>query len=112
LIVGGSKLYSTDLIEVSEGIAIASIIFGSFLLVTCILGVYGVFREKTKFLVAYLVLLMVLIICQVSVGIAAFANRNNLYNILQQYWGSYYNQNNNSPVLQQIEQTVYFIYFS
>ena len=107
MIVGGADLQNIiiKLLGIQQELSVAAIVFGSFLIVTSIIGSYGVYHEMSRFLRVYLISLIILLILQISIGIAGFVAHNRLYDILHYAWNSKYTFD--QDVLLQIETLVF-----
>ena len=86
---GGAYIVSnkvSDIVGLSGGIATASIIIGILVTIISFLGCFGAANEKGILLKTYFIVLCVVIILEIAVGAAAYAQRDNIPNILEQSW--------------------------
>ncbi|KAJ3114143.1 Leukocyte surface antigen cd53, partial [Nowakowskiella sp. JEL0407] len=94
LISGGGYLQSNttseDVINLSSPIAIAAIVIGLIITLVSFLGCFGAANEKGLLLKSYFVLLIVLIILEISVGIAAYVKKEEIPTLLEKGWTTSY----------------------
>jgi ABC-type transport system involved in multi-copper enzyme maturation permease subunit len=62
------------------------VVVGVFMLITVLIGFIGIKRKKPIILGIYIALMSILIICEFSVGGAAYAKRNSISQQLQNSW--------------------------
>ena len=93
LMAGGAYIVSnkvSDIVGLSGGIAAASIIIGILVTIISFLGCFGAANEKGILLKTYFIVLCVVIILEIAVGAAAYAQRDNIPNILENSWKNTY----------------------
>ncbi|KAJ3107533.1 Leukocyte surface antigen cd53 [Phlyctochytrium planicorne] len=91
LIGGGAYLQATsekqgDLVNWSTTTAIAAIVIGCFVTVISFLGCFGAANEKGMLLKTYFALLCILVILELSVGIAAYVKRDAVEGLIESQW--------------------------
>ncbi|KAI8895059.1 Tetraspanin family-domain-containing protein [Globomyces pollinis-pini] len=102
MIAGGGYIVSNntnDIVGLSSGIAAASIAIGLIVSVVSFLGCFGAANEKGMLLKTYFFFLIILIILEVSVGIAAYAQRDNIDPVLEAAWIEEASNPNNSQLI-------------
>ena len=101
LMAGGAYIVSnkvSDIVGLSGGIAAASIIIGILVTIISFLGCFGAANEKGILLKTYFIVLCVVIILEIAVGAAAYAQRDNIPYILENSWKSTYAADSGSIV--------------
>ncbi|KAI8848752.1 Tetraspanin/Peripherin [Chytridium lagenaria] len=91
LIGGGSYLHATserqgDLVNWSIATAVAAIVIGCFVTVISFLGCFGAANEKGMLLKTYFALLCILVVLELSVGIAAYVKRDAVTGLIEDQW--------------------------
>lgn len=81
ILIGGgayqqSQASQSDVINLTGSISVAAIIIGLFITLVSFLGCFGAANEKGFLLKTYFAMLFVLILLEVSVGIAAYAKQD------------------------------------
>ncbi|KAI9091012.1 Tetraspanin family-domain-containing protein [Phlyctochytrium arcticum] len=105
LIGGGAYLTSTtggsnSLLNLGSTVAIAAIIIGIIVTIVSFFGCFGAANEKGMLLKTYFALLIILVVLEISVGIAAYAKRNTVEQALGEAWESAHKNNATMPILQ------------
>ncbi|KAJ3309822.1 hypothetical protein HDV04_005601 [Boothiomyces sp. JEL0838] len=107
LIGGGGYIISnntTDIVGLSSGIASAAIAIGVIVSIVSFLGCFGAANEKGMLLKTYFVLLIILVILEVSIGAAAYAQRDEISGVLETSWVLEVERNPNSTEINNIER--------
>ncbi|KND01986.1 uncharacterized protein SPPG_02492 [Spizellomyces punctatus DAOM BR117] len=92
LIGGGAYLISStgpegaDFINLGGTVATAAVVIGVIVTIVSFLGCFGAANEKGMLLKTYFALLIILVILEISVGIAAYSKRNTVENALEGAW--------------------------
>ena len=88
LIGGGSFIQSqagsTNIVNLSSTIAVAAIVIGIIITLISFFGCFGAANEKGGLLKTYFALLIILVILEFSIGIAAVVKKNEV--LLQLIW--------------------------
>jgi len=71
------------------------VVLGVFMIIVVVLGFVGMKKKHKGMLIAYLVLMLILIICEFGVGGGAIALRNDLPSTLQVTWDNSTDENRN-----------------
>lgn len=98
LIGGGSFIVSSQtndgVLNLSGSVAVAAIVIGLLITIVSFFGCFGAANEKSSLLKTYFAFLIILIILELSVGIAASVKKNEIPQLLEKGWTHYYNNNN------------------
>ncbi|KAI8922038.1 Tetraspanin family-domain-containing protein [Powellomyces hirtus] len=114
IIMIGASIYlgtsgggSGGLINLGGTVATAGIVIGVIVTIVSFLGCFGAANEKGMLLKTYFALLIILVILEISVGIAAYSKRTDIEGSLGQAWGSAYNANTTAShrALMNVEMT-------
>ncbi|KAJ3040820.1 hypothetical protein HDV00_010435 [Rhizophlyctis rosea] len=94
LIIGGAYAKSTTagqaLINVAESLAGWAIAIGVIVTAVSFFGCFGAANEKGMLLKTYFALLMLLVVLEIAVGIAAYAKKDDVENLLGDAWAKSY----------------------
>lgn len=87
ILVGGgayqqSAASQSDVIDLTGSISIAAIIIGITIGLISLFGCLGTYNEKGFLLKTYFAMLLILIVLEVSVGIAAYAKQSEVYELV------------------------------
>jgi energy-coupling factor transporter transmembrane protein EcfT len=88
--IGSAAVHALNNYSVVYKVSIPSglIVMGFFLLFIDILGAVGTAKKKIGFIIAYLILMLIIVICLFGIGIGAYALRNQIPNHLYSIWNS------------------------
>ncbi|KAJ3246668.1 hypothetical protein HDU78_006418 [Chytriomyces hyalinus] len=90
LIGGGAYIQANagtdDLIDLSSGIAAAAIGIGVLVTVVSFFGIFGAANEKGMLLKTYFGMLLLLVVFEISVGIAAYVKSDAVEELLETAW--------------------------
>ena len=103
LIAGGGYITSNstiDIVGLSGSIAAASIVIGVIISIVSFLGCFGAANEKGMLLKTYFALLVILVILEISVGIAAYGRRDTIPQLAGEAWATTAKGNNNGTLVQ------------
>jgi hypothetical protein len=89
-----------DIIGLGGSIALASIIIGVIISFVSFLGCFGAANEKGMLLKTYFAMLVILIILEISVGIAAYGQRDSVDSLIQTSWRQAATTNQNATLTQ------------
>jgi hypothetical protein len=73
---------SADILNLSGSIGISAIVIGIIITIVSFLGCFGAANEKGMLLKTYFGLLIILVILEISVGIAAYAKMDDVFTVL------------------------------
>ncbi|KAJ3161070.1 Serine/threonine-protein phosphatase 2A activator 2 [Geranomyces michiganensis] len=114
ILIGGGVYLGTsaggsngEIISLSGTVGTAAIVIGVIVTIVSFLGCFGAANEKGMLLKTYFALLIILVILELSVGIAAYSKRSAIGDTLQDAWSTAYEKNTNvsHQALVQIEIT-------
>jgi hypothetical protein len=98
---GGGYILSNKasyIIGLTTSIAYAAITIGIILCIISFLGCFGAANEKGIVLKSYYILLVLLVTLELSIGIAAYVNRDSINLILENRWIELFGSNPNSLI--------------
>ncbi|KAJ3289106.1 Leukocyte surface antigen cd53 [Rhizoclosmatium sp. JEL0117] len=110
LIGGGAYIQvnagSDDLIDLSGSTAAAAIGIGVLVTAVSLFGIFGAANEKGMLLKTYFALLLILVIFELGVGIAAYVKSDAVEGLLEQAWINSYSSKNPQSLnnLQHVER--------
>ncbi|KAJ3144696.1 hypothetical protein HDU89_008066 [Geranomyces variabilis] len=114
ILIGGGVYLGTsaggtngELISLSGTVGTAAIVIGVIVTVVSFLGCFGAANEKGMLLKTYFALLIILVILELSVGIAAYTKRSAIGDTLKDAWSDAYAKNTTAShqALVQVEIT-------
>lgn len=83
ILIGGgaiqqSQASQSDVIDLTGSISVAAIVIGIIITIVSFLGCFGAANEKGFLLKSYFAMLLVLIVLELSIGIAAYAKQGDV----------------------------------
>ena len=73
---------SSDILNLAGSIGISAIVIGLIITIVSFLGCFGAANEKGMLLKTYFGLLIILVILEISIGIAAYAKMDDVFTYL------------------------------